>query len=136
VRSQLSGVPGVIVVGEVDDIREAYERADLVVVPIRYGSGTRVKILEAVSHGRAVVTTPAGLEGLAFVDGLELVVKAQDRDFASACVELLGSEEKRQKLVVCAHRKLIGTYTPQVVAANILPGLLADVSKTTPLDRG
>ena len=60
----LQQVPGVEVVGEVPDSATTYADADVVVVPLRIGTGTRLKALEAMAAGRPVVGTTIGLEGL------------------------------------------------------------------------
>ena len=68
----LAGDPAVTVVGWVPDIEVELARADVAVVPLRYGSGTRVKILEAAAHRIPVVSTTIGAEGLGFEDGRHL----------------------------------------------------------------
>jgi len=50
--------------GRVDDIEPAYERAAVVAVPVLEGGGTRLKIVDAWQHGKAVITTSKGIEGL------------------------------------------------------------------------
>ena len=58
-------LPGVIVVGRVDDLSGPYREAELVINPAVAGTGLKIKVLEALSHCRPVVTWPAGVEGLA-----------------------------------------------------------------------
>ena len=67
-------VPGVIVHGEVDDSAAFLQRYPLTVAPILSGSGTRVKILDAMVCGRVVLTTPMGLEGIAALDRKEVLI--------------------------------------------------------------
>ncbi len=57
-------VPGVEVAGEVTDVRPWFRQAGIAIVPLRIGSGTRLKILEAMSQGNPVVSTGKGAEGL------------------------------------------------------------------------
>jgi glycosyltransferase involved in cell wall biosynthesis len=73
-------------------------RADLVVVPLRYGSGTRFKILEAAAHRIPVVSTTLGAEGLGFEDGRHLLIADDAAGFASACVRLLEDTALRRRL--------------------------------------
>lgn len=94
--------PGVALVGEVVDVAPELDAADVVVVPIRYGGGTRIKILEAFAHGVPVVTTTAGCEGLDVVDGQHLLVVDDPVDFAAACTRLLEDEPLRLRLAASA----------------------------------
>ena len=73
--------PGVIVEGFVDDVRPAYRRAALVIVPLVESAGTNIKVLEALAMGKAVVSTSAGVSGL---DVPSVVVADTPADFAAA----------------------------------------------------
>lgn len=88
----------VVVHGRVDDVRVHQRTAEVVVVPVVSGGGTRLKVLEAAASGNAVVTTPLGVEGLAFQPGRDLRVAASDSDFAAAVVALLRDEAERRAL--------------------------------------
>jgi glycosyltransferase involved in cell wall biosynthesis len=70
----LADLPGVQVTGEVPDVRPFLARAAVVVVPLRYGSGSRQKILEAWAMQKCVVSTTIGAEGLDCEDGTHLVI--------------------------------------------------------------
>ena len=82
----------------VDDLTEAYARSAVVVVPIRQGSGTRLKTLEALARGKAVVSTPVGSEGLELRPGIDLEEVADADAFAAACAELLADPARRRRL--------------------------------------
>ena len=101
----LDAPPAVTVVGRVPEIVTELERADLVAVPIRFGSGTRVKILEAFSHRLPVVSTTMGAEGLGLEDGRHLLLADSPEDFASACARLLTDRDLRVRLVDEAARR-------------------------------
>lgn len=102
---QLHAPPAVTVVGRVPDIVTELERADLVAVPIRFGSGTRVKILEAFSHRLPVVSTTIGAEGLDLESDRHLLIADTPEDFAAACARLLGDRGLRLRLVDEASRR-------------------------------
>jgi glycosyltransferase involved in cell wall biosynthesis len=74
--------------GEVPDVRPYYERADIAVAPIPFGSGTRLKIVEAMAHGRPVVSTGAGAEGLPAQPGRHYLEGDSAPDFAAALTRL------------------------------------------------
>jgi glycosyltransferase involved in cell wall biosynthesis len=79
-----SAGPRVIFTGRVDDPRPYVAHADAVVVPLRIGSGTRLKILEALALGRPVVTTSIGAEGLNLVHGEHALIADDPPAFAAA----------------------------------------------------
>lgn len=102
--SALGDPPGVTVVGQVPDIDVELARADLVLVPIRFGSGTRLKILEAFAHRIPVVSTTLGAEGLGAHDGDHLLIGDTPDAIAEACARLLADDHLRAQLVDNAHR--------------------------------
>jgi glycosyltransferase involved in cell wall biosynthesis len=87
----------VVVHGRVDDVRPYLASAEVVVVPIRAGGGTRLKVLEAAAAGKAIVTTRLGLEGLPFPGG-SVVVADAPQAMADAVVALLRDRERRAAL--------------------------------------
>jgi glycosyltransferase involved in cell wall biosynthesis len=94
--------PRVEVVGEVPDMAAELARATITVAPVRLGSGTRVKIIEAFAAEVPVVATPLGAAGLDAVDGEHCLVASTATDLADACVRLLGDPSLRARLVDAA----------------------------------
>ncbi|MDR7421389.1 MAG: glycosyltransferase [Armatimonadota bacterium] len=90
--------PAVTVRGVASDMWPELATADLVVVPIRFGSGTRIKILEAFAHRLPVVATPAGAEGLEVTHERELLLAGDADAFADACLRALGDLPLRRRL--------------------------------------
>ena len=88
--ARLAHPPAVTLTGQVPDITAELARADVVVIPLRYGSGTRVKILEAFAHRIPVVSTSLGAEGLDVVAGKQLLVADDAEGIAQACASVLG----------------------------------------------
>ncbi len=112
----------VMVHGGVPDIRPYYREAEVVVVPLLQGGGTRRKILEAAASGKAIVTTSLGVEGLDFSSGEDLWIADSPADFAGAVVTLLTDETIRCKLARRAPEvalqydaKRIGTQLCEIV---------------------
>jgi glycosyltransferase involved in cell wall biosynthesis len=81
--------PHVRFTGWVLDTRPYLARAAVIVVPLRAGSGTRLKILEALAMGKGIVSTSIGCEGLAITAGRELLVADQPESFAQAVIRLI-----------------------------------------------
>jgi glycosyltransferase involved in cell wall biosynthesis len=87
------------VTGRVPDVRPAYARADVAVVPLWIGGGTRVKALEAMAMGVPVVSTPLGCEGLDVRDGRSVLIGGSDEALADAVVSVMTRPAQRSALV-------------------------------------
>lgn len=100
----------IVVTGDVDSIQPYYDEADLVVAPIRFGGGTRIKILEALSFGRAVVSTTLGAEGLDLIRGQHLELADSPEDFARICIKLLENQNARFSLATSGRERVTVMY--------------------------
>jgi len=89
------------------------------VVPLRAGSGTRLKILEAMALGRPVVSTSLGCEGLAAVDGEHLLIANAADDFAGKVVALLRDQRLRQQIVEAGRRLVVSHYDWDALAQRL-----------------
>ena len=103
-------VPDVEFTGTVPDMRLEMARAMICAVPLRIGSGTRIKILEAAAMGKAVVSTTIGAEGLTFVDGQDILIADEPGAFADALARLLRDRRLRQALGRRARRRIEREY--------------------------
>lgn len=92
-RSSVERTPACRYVGRVEDLRAEVAAAAVVVVPLRVGGGTRLKILESLSLERPVVSTPLGAEGLDLVDRRDLVLAEDPAGFADAVLRLLNDPD-------------------------------------------
>ena len=91
---------------QLEDIREAYHQAGVLVAPIRVGSGTKFKILEAMASRVAVVTTKKGIEGIEANNEEDVLVRESAESLAGAVIELVRNKGLRHKLTINA-RKLV-----------------------------
>jgi GT2 family glycosyltransferase/glycosyltransferase involved in cell wall biosynthesis len=82
----------------VADVRPAYQRATLVVAPLVASAGTNIKIMEAMAMGKAVVSTPAGINGLDLNPGVDVMLANTGAEMARAILDLLGNTEHRQAM--------------------------------------
>ncbi len=87
---------GIELEGFVPDVRPAYARAEIVVVPLTASAGTNIKVLEALAMGRLVVSTPAGINGLDLKPGLDLMVANSAAEFVSAIRSAKRQDFERQ----------------------------------------
>ena len=111
--------PSVTFAGFVDDLAELYAKARLVCCPILNGGGTRIKIIEAAAHARAVVATPLAAEGLTFRDGTDIVLRDTVEGLAAACVQLLQDPSLAVRLGLAARERAIATYEHGTVVARL-----------------
>ena len=89
---------GIIVTGRVPEIKPYFAEATVFVVPLRIGSGTRLKILEALAMGKAIVSTTVGAEGLDLKDGAEIFIADEPTAFADAVTRLLTDAQLRRRI--------------------------------------
>jgi sugar transferase (PEP-CTERM/EpsH1 system associated) len=98
------------ITGTVEDVRPYYQRALAVVVPLRVGSGTRLKILEAMAARVPVVSTPLGAEGLAVENAVNVLLAGTGDEFAGAISQLASTPDLRLRLVREGHRLVETLY--------------------------
>ena len=107
---QLAG-PRVELTGFVPDLRPHLAAAAAVVVPLRLGGGTRLKIVEAMAMGKAIVSTSLGAEGIEAVPGRDLLIEDQPEAFAEALNRLLGDPGLATSMGQSARRLAVERYS-------------------------
>ncbi len=111
---------GVRVVGYVPDIRSCYRSAALFVAPILTGTGMRVKLLEALSMGMAVVATPLAAQGFQSTHGPTMLTAETAEAFAEQTVTLLRNPDLRSNLGAKARRMIQERYDWNVIGRQFL----------------
>jgi glycosyltransferase involved in cell wall biosynthesis len=107
------------VTGTVEDVRPYYSAAVAAVVPIRSGSGTRLKILEAMAAGLPVISTRLGAEGIAAEDNVHLLSANSGREFVAAAGLLVSSAETCMRLSQAAQALVCKTYDWSVIGKRL-----------------
>jgi polysaccharide biosynthesis protein PslH len=102
--------PGIEVTGVVDDVRPYLADALALVVPLRSGGGTRLKILQAMSMACPVVSTTLGAEGLAVADSENILLADTPRHFIDSVVKLANSPELAARLAQAGRRLTVAEY--------------------------
>ncbi|MCP6757341.1 MAG: glycosyltransferase family 4 protein [Fischerella sp. CENA71] len=105
--------PNVHLLGRVDDLEPEYGAAEVCLVPLLAGSGLKIKLVEAMSYGRACVSTSVGVQGLGGVVDSAVLVADTPEDFAAAIHTVLTNKVKRQWMEEEAHRYAIAKLSPQ-----------------------
>jgi glycosyltransferase involved in cell wall biosynthesis len=118
VMQRLRAAPEVEVVGPVADVGPWYADADVIVVPVRAGGGTRIKVLEAFAHGRPVVSTSVGIEGIEVQPEEHVLVGDTPDAFARQCVRLMSDATLGHRLAAAAWSLFSGVYTTTAVATS------------------
>ena len=96
--------------GHVPDVRPWVEKAAIYVVPMRVGGGTRLKVVDAMAQGKAIVSTTLGAEGIEGQDGVHFVLADEARDFADRIIELIGRPDERRRLGEAARTRAESHY--------------------------
>jgi glycosyltransferase involved in cell wall biosynthesis len=126
---RLAHLPNVTVTGYVPDIRPYIAGAQIVIVPLRIGGGTRLKIVEALAMGKAVVTTSLGCEGLEVQNNRHLLIADDPNEFADRVIDLLRSPQRCRELGTEGRRLVEEMYDWQAIGARLESALRDLVSK-------
>ena len=108
--SSLKKNPNINFIGPVEDVGSFYTESSVAIVPIMQGSGTRLKILEAMSFGNPVVATGIGAEGLRFTNKKEILIANAPVDFADAIISLIGDQPFFEQIRVNAYELVKKEY--------------------------
>jgi sugar transferase (PEP-CTERM/EpsH1 system associated) len=116
----LAQLPGVEVTGEVPDVRPYLAQAEVTLAPLQIGSGTRLKILEALAMEKAMVSTSIGCEGIAVKGNEHLLIANEPEAFTRAVIELLHSPEQRRKMGAAGRALVEQQYSWQQCGERLL----------------
>jgi glycosyltransferase involved in cell wall biosynthesis len=126
--------PGIDVQGWVPDIADCYRAAHAVVVPLRVGGGTRIKVLEALRAGRPIVTTTEGVAGIA-ADADRHVLIADDAErFAAQCLRLMRDDGLSARLAEEARRLYERDHRPSAMARALAPDIVDPIASESPCE--
>ena len=130
-RKMLQEAPNVTLVPDAPDVRPYLWRCGMMVVPLRSGGGSRLKILEALATECPVVSTRIGAEGLRLESDQHLIVTESDRDFASRTVAAIASPEEMATMTAQGRKRVVEEYHWDVLADRLEAVWENTVSKTT-----
>ena len=105
---------------DVPSVIPYYQKCSIFVVPLLVGGGTRIKILEAFSCRRPVVSTTIGAEGLGIIDGQHCLIADKPDQFAQHCIALLRNPEKAQGLTLKGYQFVQSRYRGDHIRKKIL----------------
>ncbi len=99
---------------------EFYKSYDIMLVPLWSGSGLRIKLVEGLAYGKAIITTSIGAEGIPYTAGKDLLIADTKEDFAKAIISLIKDTSKKEALQQHARKLAETTFNYKVLAANLL----------------
>jgi glycosyltransferase involved in cell wall biosynthesis len=115
----LAARPGVEVCGFIEDLNDLPGMSSIAAVPLRIGSGMRVKVLEFMALGMAVVSTSLGVEGIDVTHGTHALVADTPEEFAGAIVSLLQDSRLTREIGANARRLAVDRYSTESVGASL-----------------
>jgi glycosyltransferase involved in cell wall biosynthesis len=99
------------------DLAPYYGQSDAVIVPLRSGGGTRIKILEAFSYGLPVVSTTIGAEGLDVTPGSDIIIADRVEAFAEQCVRIWTDDVLRRRIAAAGQELWRRKYSPTALVS-------------------
>lgn len=115
--------PNIIITGRVPDVIPYLADANIAVVPLLQGGGTRIKILEAFAAGLPVVSTSKGVEGIDAEDKVHLLIHDEIEQFVQGIIQIWTEPEIREKLIHNAHQLVHSRYSWEAASQTIAQGI-------------
>ncbi|MGA2669739.1 MAG: glycosyltransferase [Ignavibacteria bacterium] len=116
---ELSKINGIVVTGEVEDVRPYLANADVAVIPLKVGGGTRLKILEAMAMGIPVISTKLGAEGLDVKEDENILIADDHEDFAQKIYEIITDKQLSKRISDSAIKFVEENYTWEKIGEDI-----------------
>lgn len=107
--------PSVNFLGRVAQLEPEYAATEVCLVPLVVGSGLKIKLVEALSHGRACISTSVGVQGIQEIANRAVLVADTPEDFAEAVVTILNNPEKRRKMEEQARKYVEDELSPEKI---------------------
>lgn len=112
--------PNVLVIPNVVNSKDFYNQHDVMIVPLLSGSGLRIKIIEGMSYGKAIVSTSVGAEGIHVTSGRNILIANEPSDFVKSVIELLTNDEKRHQIELEAQQFAEKEFDNKKVVAGLI----------------
>jgi glycosyltransferase involved in cell wall biosynthesis len=110
----------ITIIDDVKDSAEFYKTYDVMLVPLWSGSGLRIKLVEGLAYGKAIITTSIGAEGIPYSSEKDLLIADSGEDFTNAIIDLLTNNEKKQSLQSAARKLAEQTFYYKSIAKRLI----------------
>ncbi|HPN20708.1 MAG TPA: glycosyltransferase family 4 protein, partial [Tenuifilaceae bacterium] len=111
---------GVVYCGEINDSTNFIRTKGIMIVPILSGGGMRVKIVEGMALGKAIVSTPIGAEGIGATNGSEIIIASSPEEMSTALISLLTNNEKTSQIGKLAQQFAKLHFNNEIITQNLL----------------
>jgi glycosyltransferase involved in cell wall biosynthesis len=118
-RDKAAADHSINILGFVNDIRPFVQRASVFVAPIRSGSGTKIKVLNAMAQAKTVVATITAAEGIDAIHNKNIIIAQNSRDFSNKTIYFLRNKEKAEKIGQKARLLIKDKYSWEVIARQV-----------------
>jgi glycosyltransferase involved in cell wall biosynthesis len=116
----MASVKNLLFHGEVDDSQSFMQQSEIMVVPLFSGSGMRVKIIEGLALGKAIVTSTIGAEGICTTDGENIMIADDNISYANKVCQLLKDASLKEKISKNAHEFALKCYDNSLISKNLV----------------
>lgn len=117
--SEIKSTENLELIGFVDKLEPWYNKSAISIVPLLTGSGTRLKVLEAMGLGVPVISTSIGAEGIKYTDGVNIEIANEAEEFANKIIFLLNDKSERIKISKAARELAESTYDWNIIGNNM-----------------
>jgi glycosyltransferase involved in cell wall biosynthesis len=107
----------------IDDVKDSstfYHSYDIMLVPLWSGSGLRIKLVEGLAYGKAIITTSIGAEGIPYSHNKDMMIADSSKEFAQQIISLLSNDLKKQELQQAARVLAEKTFDYQLIAQQLV----------------
>lgn len=110
----------ITIITDVKDSAEFYHDYDIMLVPLWSGSGLRIKLVEGLAYGKAIITTSIGAEGILYANNKDMMIADNKEDFIKAIFTLFNDSEKKSDLQKSARELAEKIFDYKKIAANLI----------------
>jgi glycosyltransferase involved in cell wall biosynthesis len=104
----------------VEDSEVFYNNFDIMLVPLWSGSGLRIKLVEGLAYGKAIITTSIGAEGIPYKVNEDILIADSSTEFSEAIITLLSQPEKKQQLQISARALAVANFDYKLIAKQLI----------------
>jgi glycosyltransferase involved in cell wall biosynthesis len=127
VREMAAGRPNVALLGEIESVNVFYDSIDVLLNPVTFGGGLKIKNVEALAHGIPLVTTSVGAEGLGGEPGDSYLIAQDAGDWITHCNSLAGESHERLRVGDSGRRLALARFHPETAYTELHDALTSPV---------
>jgi glycosyltransferase involved in cell wall biosynthesis len=110
----------ITIIDDVKDSKEFYNTYDIMLVPLWSGSGLRIKLVEGLAYGKAIITTSIGAEGIPYSANKDVLIADTNTEFINSIISLLSHPLQKLELQQSARKLAENHFDYKVIAAQLI----------------